>query len=81
LLWGFAVTYPATPSENDDAPLVRPFVLAHLAEVERGEGRRRALPDDSQIVTGAAASSTVTVVLLPNARHAWGYSPVPGGGS
>jgi hypothetical protein len=75
------VTGPAAGSKGDGPALVRPFVLAHFAEVERGEDRRRPLPDGSQIVTGAAAASTVTVVLLPNARRAWGYSPVPGGGS
>jgi len=65
---------------HGDVPLVRPFVLAHLAEVERGEDQQRPLPDGSQIVTGVS-SSTVTVVLVPNAHHAWGFSPNPAGGS
>lgn len=65
-------------TSNQGVSLVRPFVLAHLAEVERGEGKRRRAADDSQIA--ARSSAMVSVLIIPNARRAWGYSPVSDGG-
>ena len=67
------------PADVDEpVPLVRPFVLAHLAEVERGRGKRRVSASGSRIVRDAS-TAVVTVVLVPNARGVWGFSPALGG--
>jgi hypothetical protein len=80
LLWEVPVTRRLAHVEGDNpAPLVRPFILAHLAEVERAKGKRRRSAIGSQIIR-EVPRAVVTVALVPNGRGVWGFSPASGGG-